>query len=106
MRKAILIISGLVVSSFSTTTSANDAAALAEKSGCMTACHAVGKRLVGPSFREVAAKYKGKADAPAMLATKIQNGGAGVWGTMPMPPQKSKVSEADTRRLVNWVLAR
>lgn len=106
MRNKISVIAGLVVSCFSTAAPANDAAALAEKSGCMTACHAVGKRLVGPSFKEVAAKYKGRADAPAMLTAKIQDGGAGVWGTMPMPPQKSKVSEADTRKLVNWVLAR
>lgn len=105
MRNVILIVSGLIAGCFSTAALAKDAAALAEKAGCMT-CHAVGKRLVGPSFKEVAAKYKGKAEAPATLAAKIQNGGFGVWGTMPMPPQKSKISEADTHKLVNWVLAR
>lgn len=102
MNKIALIIAGLTISSLSTAALAD--AALAKKSGCMN-CHAVAATVVGPSLKDIAAKYKGKADAPAALAAKIQNGGSGAWGTMPMPAQKGKLSEADTKTLVDWVLA-
>src|SRR3989338_7869889 len=102
MNKIALIIAGLAVSTFSTAALAD--AALAKKSGCMN-CHAIGATVVGPAFKDIAAKYKGKADAPAALVAKLQNGGSGVWGTMPMPPQKRKLSEADSKILVDWVLA-
>lgn len=106
MNKIALIIAGLTVSSLSTAAfaDADDAAKLAKKSGCMN-CHAVAATVVGPSLKDIAAKYKGKADAPAALVAKIQNGGSGAWGTMPMPAQKGKLSEADTKTLVDWVLA-
>ncbi len=104
MNKIALIIAGLTVSSFSTAALADDAAALAKKSGCMN-CHAAAATVVGPSWKDIAAKYKGKADAPAALIAKVQNGGSGAWGTMPMPAQKGKLSEADTKTLVDWVLA-
>jgi cytochrome c len=67
------------------------------------ACHAVDKRVVGPSFREVAAKYAGDAAAPARLAAKIRSGGQGVWGNVPMPPNAG-LSEADASTLAGWVL--
>jgi cytochrome c len=76
---------------------------LAQKSGC-TACHSVEKKVVGPSYKEVAAKYKGDPKAQAMLETKVKNGGMGVWGQVPMPPNSS-VSDADIKTLVKWVLA-
>lgn len=77
--------------------------ALAKKHNCL-ACHAVDKKLVGPSYLEVAAKYKGDAGAEAKLITKLKNGGAGVWGQVPMPPNAS-VPDADLKALAKWVLS-
>lgn len=68
-----------------------------------TACHQTDKRVVGPSFREVAAKYTGNNTAASMLATKIRQGGSGVWGTSPMPPNAA-LADSDLRQLVNWIL--
>ena len=62
------------------------------------------RKLLGPSFKDVAAKYKGNAGAPELLATKIRKGGAGVWGPVPMPAN-GQVNEADARKLADWVLA-
>jgi len=76
---------------------------LAKKSNCMS-CHAVDKKLVGPSYQEVAAKYKGNAGAAKMLAEKVKKGGSGVWGQVPMPPNAA-VSDKDIETLVKWVLA-
>ena len=70
--------------------------------GC-TACHNVDKRVVGPAFREVAAKYAGDGGAPARLAAKIRAGGQGAWGNVPMPPN-SGLSDADLKTLAGWVL--
>jgi cytochrome c551/c552 len=70
--------------------------------GC-TACHALDKRVVGPSFREVAAKYSGDAGAAARLAAKIRTGGQGAWGSVPMPPNAA-MSEGDAKTLAAWVL--
>lgn len=70
--------------------------------GC-TACHAVDRKVVGPAFREVAAKYAGDAGAAARLAAKIKAGGQGSWGNVPMPPNPA-LSEQDLGVLVNWVL--
>ncbi|MDA8416302.1 MAG: c-type cytochrome [Betaproteobacteria bacterium] len=80
---------------------------LARKSGCLN-CHAVDKKRVGPSYQEVAAKYKGQASAQARLVAKVTNGGSGVWGAMPMPPKggNANLSEADIKVLVKWVLSR
>jgi len=77
--------------------------ALAKKHNCL-ACHATDKKLVGPSYQEVAAKYKGQKDAEAKLVAKVKNGGAGAWGQVPMPPNAS-VPEADIKALVKWVLS-
>ncbi|WP_119155788.1 c-type cytochrome [Caldimonas tepidiphila] len=76
---------------------------LAQKKNCM-ACHAVDKKLVGPGFKEVAAKYKGDKTAADKLVTKIQKGGVGAWGQIPMPPNP-QVSDAEAKQLVQWVLA-
>ncbi|MGI4777009.1 MAG: c-type cytochrome [Janthinobacterium lividum] len=86
-----------------TTTPALADLALARSKNCMS-CHAVERKLLGPSFRDVAAKYKDKAGAAEMLAAKIRKGGAGVWGPVPMPAN-NQVSEADARKLAEWVLA-
>jgi branched-chain amino acid transport system substrate-binding protein len=81
---------------------AMDALALAKAKGCMT-CHTVDKKLVGPAYREVALKYAGNADAPAMLAEKVKKGGKGNWGQVPMPPNPA-VSDDDIQTLVKWIL--
>ena len=75
---------------------------LAQKKNCL-ACHAVDKKVVGPSYKEVAAKYKGDKAAAAKLAEKIQKGGVGVWGNVPMPP--NQVTPAEAKTLVTWVLS-
>ena len=77
------------------------AKALATKSACM-ACHAVDKKLVGPAYKDVAAKYKG-TDV-AKLAASIKAGGSGKWGPVPMPAQAA-LSDADAKTLAAWVLA-
>ena len=76
--------------------------ALAQKSGCL-ACHAVDKKIVGPSYKQVAEKDRGDAGAEAKLADKVKKGGSGVWGPIPMPP--NNVSDADAHALVKWVLS-
>ena len=83
---------------------ADDAAAtqLLTKYNCQ-ACHTADKKLVGPSYKEIAAKYAGDAGAPAKLAAKIKSGGSGVWGAIPMPP--NNVPDADLKTIVEWILA-
>jgi cytochrome c len=76
---------------------------LAKSKNCM-ACHAIGSKLVGPAFKDVAAKYAGQKDAEARLAAKVIKGGAGVWGPVPMPAN-TQVSDAEAHALVKWVLA-
>jgi cytochrome c len=76
--------------------------ALAQKHAC-TACHAVDKKLVGPSYADVAKKYAGQADAAKTLAASIKAGGSGKWGPVPMPPQ-AQLSDADLATLATWVL--
>jgi cytochrome c len=76
---------------------------LAQKSGCMT-CHAVDKKVIGPAYKDVAAKYKGNPKAEAELFTKVKNGGKGNWGDIPMPPN-AHVADADIHTLVKWVLS-
>ena len=76
--------------------------ALADKNGCL-GCHATAAKLVGPAYKDVAAKYADQADATDMLAKSIRAGGAGKWGEMPMPPQ-AQLSEADAKKLAAWIL--
>jgi cytochrome c len=78
------------------------AAALARESNCL-ACHATASRMVGPSFREVADRYRGDAKAEATLATRIKSGAQGIWGAIPMPPHPN-LSDDDARSLVRWIL--
>jgi len=77
--------------------------ALAASKNCMS-CHAVERKVLGPSFKDVAARYKDNKDAASMLASKIMKGGAGVWGPVPMPAN-NQVSEADAKKLAAWVLS-
>lgn len=76
--------------------------ALATSKNCM-ACHATERKLVGPALKDVAAKYAGDKTAADKLAIKIQKGGAGVWGPVPMPAN-TQVSDADAKKLAAWVL--
>ncbi|WP_296694846.1 c-type cytochrome [Rhodoferax sp.] len=77
--------------------------ALATSKNCM-ACHAVDKKLVGPAYKDVAAKYAGQKDAADKLAVKIIKGGSGVWGAIPMPAN-AQVNEAEAKKLAAWILA-
>jgi len=82
----------------------HDASALLAANNCL-ACHAVDKKVVGPAFHDVAAKYVGKPDAIGTVMQSIRTGGSGKWGPVPMPPFAS-VSDADLRELAGWVLGR
>lgn len=75
---------------------------LAEKKNCL-ACHSVKEKVLGPALRDVAAKYAGQADAVALLAEKIQKGGVGAWGQVPMPA--NDVTPAEAQTLAQWVLS-
>lgn len=76
---------------------------LAKKHMCLT-CHTLDKKLVGPSYHDVAAKYKGDKGAEAKLFDKVKKGGVGTWGQIPMPPNE-KVPDADVKALVKWILS-
>jgi cytochrome c len=92
-----------LAAAFALPASADDQLALAQKSGC-TACHSVDKKIVGPAYKDVAAKYRGDKGAEAKLVKKVKEGGSGVWGPVPMPPN-TQVGEADVKKLVEWVLS-
>jgi cytochrome c len=98
MKRALLIMA--VMTTMAAPAMADEA--LAKAKNCM-ACHAVDKKLVGPSYKDVAKKYAGDAKAADMLATKIMKGGSGVWGAIPMPANP-QVNEADAKKLAAWVL--
>jgi cytochrome c len=76
---------------------------LAQKKNCL-ACHQVDKKVVGPSYKEVAAKYAGQKDAAAKLADKVVKGGSGAWGQIPMPPNP-QVTADEAKTLVTWILS-
>ena len=78
------------------------AEAMMKKDGC-AACHTVDKKLIGPAYQEVAAKYKSDKDAAPKLIKKVKDGGSGVWGQVPMPPN-AQVPDADIKALVDWIL--
>jgi cytochrome c len=77
---------------------------LLKKNGC-TACHATDKKIVGPAYVDVAAKYKGEPKAKAYLIDKVKKGGSGVWGPVPMPPNSPQVSDADIAKDVEYILS-
>ncbi|MES9940359.1 MAG: c-type cytochrome [Candidatus Thiodiazotropha sp. 6PLUC2] len=82
--------------------SGGDQLALATSSGCM-ACHQIEVKVVGPAYKEVAAKYKGDAAAADMLVAKVKAGGVGTWGQIPMPPN-AHIADENIRAVVNWIL--
>ena len=95
------LIIALLAAGFSLPAQADQA--LAQSKNCM-ACHAVDKKLVGPSYKDIAKKYGGQKDAAAMLATKIIKGGSGAWGAVPMPANP-QVSDAEAAKLVSWIMS-
>lgn len=79
--------------------------AIVKKARCV-ACHQIDKKAVGPSYKDVAAKYQDKSDAVAKLSDKVRSGGSGVWGEIPMPPHPAdKLSDADLKAAIEWVLS-
>ena len=89
-----------------TAAAAADAAraeALAKKHNCLQ-CHALDKKILGPAYKEVAKKYKGRKDAQALLAKNVRGGAKGTWGVVPMPPN-DKLTAAEAALLVEWILA-
>lgn len=104
MIRSSLIAAALAVVSISTGTVQADAtAATAAKYGCM-GCHGVATKILGPGFREVAAKYKGDKGAEAALIAKVRAGGMGTWGQIPMPPQAGPKDD-ELKAIVGWILA-
>ena len=102
--KSMLWLGSIVAIAMSSSVQASEG--IASKSGCM-ACHAVDKKVVGPSFKDVAAKYKGQADAAAKLADKVRKGGSGAWGPIPMSPNPvEKISDTDLNAVIQWILGR
>ncbi|MBM3350585.1 MAG: c-type cytochrome [Betaproteobacteria bacterium] len=79
------------------------AKALAQKSGCL-ACHSVDQKVLGPAYKDVAAKYKGDKSAEAKLVEKVKKGSSGTWGNVPMPAH-AHVKDADITTIVQWVLS-
>ena len=75
---------------------------LAQKNGCL-ACHAVDKKVIGPSYKDVAKKYAGNKGAAAKLMEKVKKGGSGAWGTVAMPPNP-QVKDADLNKIIAWIL--
>jgi len=97
---ALLAASTLLVASAAVADQLED---MMKKNGC-GACHAEDKKVIGPSYQDVAAKYKGDAGAVAKLSDKVKKGGSGAWGQIPMPPN-TQVSDADIKKMVELILA-
>lgn len=103
MKSVVLLAATALTSLVSSPLMAQTAPAdLAKAKNCM-ACHAIGNKIVGPAFKDVAKKYAGQQDAENKLTQKVLKGGSGVWGAVPMPAN-AQVTEAEARTLVKWVL--
>ena len=106
MNPVVRLLAAAVAGLLAAPTRAADAAAaeaLARSSGCI-ACHSVDRKLVGPSYREIANRYRQDKGAAAKLAQKVKAGGKGVWGDIPMPPN-GHVKDADIQNIVQWILS-
>ena len=97
---AILAATTLVVASAAVADELED---MMKKNGC-NACHSEDKKVIGPSYKDVAAKCKGDSNAVAKLTEKVKKGGSGVWGPVPMPPN-TQVKDADVKKMVELILA-
>jgi len=100
--KRSMLVGALVVSAFASQAAMANAN-LAKAKNCL-ACHAVATKLVGPAYKDVAAKYAGQKDAEAKLVQKVLKGGSGAWGAMAMPANP-QVTDAEAHTLVKWILA-
>jgi cytochrome c len=100
MKRSLMVVAALTALA---STSAMASPDLAKAKNCMS-CHAVATKLVGPAYKDVAAKYAGQKDAEAKLVGKVLKGGSGAWGAIPMPANP-QVSEAEAKTLVKWILA-
>ena len=103
MKQLVLAAATVLAASGAYAMDAAAAKALATKSACM-ACHAVDRKLVGPAYKDVAAKHKGRADIEAYLIGKIKNGGSGVYGAVPMPAQP-QLKDAEAKAIAQWIAA-
>jgi cytochrome c len=88
---------------FASTAYAQASPELLKKNGC-AACHNADKKLVGPSYKEIAGKYRGDAGAPTKLATKVKVGSSGVWGQVPMPPNP-QINGDDLKQIIAFILS-
>lgn len=102
MKIANLVL-GAALAAAAGTAAAQSVDALFNANAC-SACHAADKKIVGPSYRDIAAKYRGDAGAAAKLAAKVKAGGSGVWGEVPMPPNPT-VKDDDLKRMVSFILS-
>ena len=105
MKRHVIVLAAALLAAGNARAALDNAAAqaLMQKDGC-SACHAIDRKVVGPAYQDVAAKYKGDKDALAKLSDKVKKGGSGVWGPVPMPPN-AQVSDADIKTLVGWILS-
>ena len=104
MKRTLMMVGMVMASAMASQAAMADAGLdLAKSKNCL-ACHAVASKLVGPAYKDVAAKYAGQKDAEGKLVTKVMKGGSGSWGAVPMPANP-QVSEAEAHTLVKWVLS-
>lgn len=104
MKRTLMMVGMVMASAMASQAAMADAGLdLAKSKNCL-ACHAVASKLVGPAYKDVAAKYAGQKDAEGKLVTKVMKGGSGTWGAVPMPANP-QVSEAEAHTLVKWVLS-
>jgi len=98
-----ILLAAIAAVTANTNANAADGRSIAIDNGCM-ACHSSGEPMIGPSFEKIAARYKGRADAPAMLLQSIKGGSRAKWGVMVMKPD-TKLSDEEARAVVDWLLA-
>lgn len=101
IRYLVMLATGLV---FAGNAFAESGEVLAKKNHCL-ACHAIDKKVLGPSFKDIAARYKDDKGAQSALEKKMRTGGSGAWGKIPMPATAMSVSEGDIKIIVDWVLS-
>lgn len=106
MKSIVTLLAAAVLAAFAASAHAADSKAaesLAQASGCL-ACHSVGKKLVGPSYKEIADRYRTDKGAEANLVKKVKLGGKGAWGDIPMSPN-THLKDEDIRTIVRWILS-
>lgn len=102
--KARYLIAAAIVSLSANVYAADGGEAVFKKSSC-TSCHNLDKKALGPSLKDISAKYAGNSGAQAKLEAKVRSGGSGSFGTMPMPPTPKSISDGDIKSIVSWILS-